>query len=294
MSYDVPMTEAAETGSPKADAPMSARSSPPAAAAGIRLTARALLLGERIDTTGLERSDVIATTPLAFRVGATGYAVLFRFGVAVLIGLSPVEEDDVVRGLGARIVTPFAHVEDEAAVIDIAPEREEQITPGGPITIRELSAPHLLVIADALAKNVALARDEREIGKVIEVVEPFAAQLARTGRSPSNRREILRTIGQALLAHHRLSGRVEVVEKPDILWDHPEFERLYARLADDYELKERVLGLERKLRLIDETAHALADIMDANRSVRLEATIVLLIVVEVMVTFYQLFSGLLK
>lgn len=288
------MTEAVETGSPKSAGPISTRSGPLAAAARTRLTARALLLGERIDTAGLERSDVIATTPLAFRVGTTGYAVLFRYGVAVLIGLSPVEEDDVLRGLGARIISPFAQVEDEATMIEIVPDREEHVTPGGSIAIRELSAPHLLVIADALAKNVALARDEREIRKVVEVVEPFAAQLAHTGRSPSNRRQILSTIGQALLAHHRLSGRVEVEEKPDILWDHPEFERLYARLADDYELKERVIGLERKLRVIDETARALTDIMDANRATRLEATIVALIVVEVLVTFYQLFSGLLK
>lgn len=294
MSYDTAMSEQIETAVPETPGPISNSPGPAVVGARIRLTARALLLGERLDTAGLERSDVIATTPLAFRAGATGYAVLFRYGVAVLIGMSPVEEDDVLRGLGHRIVSPFAQVEDEATVIDIVPDRDEHVTPGGQITIRELSAPHLLVIADALAKNVVLARDEREIRKVVEVVEPFAAQLARTGRSPSNRRQILSTIGQALLAHHRLSGRVEVVEKPDILWDHPEFERLYARLADDYELKERVVGLERKLRVIDETARALTDIMDANRATRLEATIVALIVVEVLVTFYQLFTGVLK
>ncbi|MGZ9092047.1 MAG: RMD1 family protein [Rhodoplanes sp.] len=259
----------------------------------LRLTARGLLLGERIDTAGLERSDVISTTPLAFRIGAQGYAVLFRFGVAVLVGLSPVEEDDVVRGLAARIVGPFACIEDEAAVIEVAPDREEHIAPGGPIIVRELSAPRLLVIADALAKNVALARDEREVSKVIEVVEPFAAELARTGSSPSNRRQLLRTIGQALLVHHRMSGRVQVEEKPDILWDQPEFERLYARLEDEYELKERAAALARKLRVIDETARALTDIMDTTRSVRLEAAIVALIVVEVLVTFYQLFKGVL-
>ena len=45
------------------------------APAAVRCTARALLLGERIDTAGLERSDVISTSPLAFRVGAAGYAV---------------------------------------------------------------------------------------------------------------------------------------------------------------------------------------------------------------------------
>ncbi|MGZ8388217.1 MAG: RMD1 family protein [Rhodoplanes sp.] len=259
----------------------------------LRLTARGLLLGERIDTAGLERSDVISTTPLAFRIGAQGYAVLFRFGVAVLVGLSPVEEDDVVRGLAARIVGPFARIEDEAAVIEVAPDREEHIAPGGHIIVRELSAPRLLVIADALAKNVALARDEREVSKVIEVVEPFAAELARTGSSPSNRRQLLRTIGQALLVHHRMSGRVQVEEKPDILWDQPEFERLYARLEDEYELKERAAALARKLRVIDETARALTDIMDTTRSVRLEAAIVALIVVEVLVTFYQLFKGVL-
>jgi uncharacterized Rmd1/YagE family protein len=260
----------------------------------VRLTARALLLGERIDTAGLERSDVISTTPLAFRIGAEGYAVLFRYGVAVLVGLSPLEEDEVVRGLAARINGPFARIEDEVAVIEVAPDREEHIAPGGPIPVRELSPPRLLVIADALAKNVALARDEREVSKVIEVVEPFAAALARTGRSPSNRRQLLRTIGQALLVHHRMSGRVQVEEKPDILWDQPEFERLYARLEDEYELKERAAALARKLRVIDETARALTDIMDTTRSVRLEAAIVALIVVEVLVTFYQLFNGVLK
>ena len=130
---------------------------------------------------------------------------------------------------------------------------------------------------------------EREVAKVIEIIEPFAATLARTGRTPSNRREILRTIGQALLAHHRMSGRVEIEEKPDILWDHPELDRLYARLADEYELKERAIGLARKLSVINETARALSDIIDTERSVRLEMIIVALIVVEILVTLYDLF-----
>ncbi len=255
-----------------------------------RVTARALLLGERIDTAGLERSDVIARTPLAVRVGPHGYAVLFRYGVAVLVGLSPVEEDEMVRGLAPRISGRFEPTEDEVALIELAPDRDDQIAPGGPISLRDLSPPRILVVADVLAKNVALARDERGVSKVIELVEPFAAALARSGRAPSNRREILRTIGQALLVHHRLSGRVEAEEKPDILWDQPEFERLYARLADEYELKERATALTRKLRLIDETAHALTDIMDTTRSARLEATIVLLIVVELLVAFYQVFG----
>jgi uncharacterized Rmd1/YagE family protein len=254
-----------------------------------QVTLRALLLGERIDLAGLERSDVISTIPLAFRVGQNGYAVLFRYGAVVLIGLSPVEEDELIRALQPRVTGAFARPEDESALIEIAPDGEDQIAPGGPVSLRDLSPPRLLVLADVLGKNVALGRDEREVAKVIEVVEPFAATLARTGRSPSNRREILKKIGNALLVHHRMSGRVEVQEKPDILWDHPELDRLHARLVDEYELKERAAGLARKLSVIDETTRALTDIIDTERSVRLEVTIVALIVVEVLVAVYEIF-----
>ena len=79
------------------------------ATAPTRLTARALIVGERIDTAGLERPDMISLLPLAFRVGERGMAALFRFGVAVMVGLSPLEEEDLLAklspasaGTGAR------------------------------------------------------------------------------------------------------------------------------------------------------------------------------------------------
>ena len=261
-------------------------------AAPVRSTARALLLGERIDTAGLERSDVISTSPLAFRVGAAGFAVLFRYGVVVLVGLSPIEEDEVLRGIRPRATGPYAKIEDEAATIEIAADRDDQVVTGGPIVVKDLTPPRLLVVADVLAKNVALVRDEREVNKVLELTEPFASRLAATGRAPFNRRNMLRLIGQTLIVHQRMSGRVAVEEKPDVLWDRSDLERLYARLEDEYEHKERAIALRHKLDVIHETTRALTDIIDTERSVRLEAIIVALIAVEIMIAFLDLFFRL--
>jgi uncharacterized Rmd1/YagE family protein len=261
----------------------------PIATATTRVTARALLLGERLDTAGLERSDVISTVPLAFRVGSGGYAVLFRYGVAVLLGLSPIEEDEVLRGIKPRVMGPYAKIEDEVATVEIAPDRDDQVVTGGAISVKDLSPPRLLVVADVLAKNVALVRDEREVNKVLELIEPFASRLATSGRAPFDRRNMLRLIGQALLVHHRMSGRIAIEEKPDVLWDRGDLERLFARLEDEYELKERANALRHKLQVIEETTRALTDIIDTERSARLEAIIVLLIVVEVLIAFYELF-----
>ncbi len=285
---DAPVVPAPALPAPVLPAPV--QPGPDHRAPGTRLVARALLLGDRIDTAGLERSDALSATPLAFRSG-NGVVALFRYGAAVLVGLTPLEEDEVLRGLEPRIAKPFADREEEAVAIVIEPERDEQVPPGGPITLRALSPERLLVIADALAKSVALARDEHEVASVFDDIEPYARRLAEAGRAPGARRSILRVIGNALLVQHRVSGRVAVEEKPDVLWDRPDLERLYARLEDEYELKERAGALSAKIGVIGDTATALTDLIHTERSLRLEAIIVALIVVEVLVTFYQLAMG---
>ena len=44
------------------------------------------------------------------------------------------------------------------------------------------------MIAEALAKSVVLAQDEREVASVFDQIEPFARELADTGRIPGGRR----------------------------------------------------------------------------------------------------------
>ena len=260
----------------------------PAPQAARHVVARALHLGERIDTAGLERSDMISATPLAFHAGANGFVALYRFGVAVMIGLSPLEEDDVLKQVKLRVSGPHEHIDDESAILEISPELDDKIPPGGAIAMKDLSAQRLLVVADALAKSVSLGRDEREVNAVFDIIEPFATALARTGRPPWKRRSMVRLIGQTLLVQHRVSGRVAVEEKPDVLWDRPDLERLYIRLEDEYELKERAETLKRKLDTIVETARTLTDMIDADRATRLEATVVILIIAEILLTIGQI------
>jgi uncharacterized Rmd1/YagE family protein len=253
-----------------------------------RRSVRALLLGDRIDTTGLDLTDVISTAPMTFRAGHGGLVAVFRFGVVVLFDLSVLETDDVLRRLSPRVIRPVTVREDETAVVEAALDRDEQILPGGPILLKNATPEHVMVIADALAKSVILARDEREVAAVIERIEPLARELAEKGRTPGERTAILKYIGNALLVQHRVSGRVAVADKPDAVWDRPDLERLYARLQEEYELRERADALTRKLKVISDTAEVLTDMIDTRRSLRLEFIIVLLIVFEIMLSLFQL------
>ena len=83
-------------------------------------------------------------------------------------------------------------------------------------------------------------------------------------------------------------GRVQVNDTPDLLWDRPDLERLFARLRDEYEILERFTALNRKLELISRTVETVLDLLQNRRSLRVEWYIVGLIVFEIALTIFQL------
>lgn len=255
------------------------------------ITVRAIEVGDRIETARLERADLSFDNPVAFEEGETGFVVIFRFGVVVLFGLSPLEEERVITGLKDRIGRPRELREEETVTLVTPSERDDQVTAAGVIHTKSFSPERAVVIADALAKSVAMASDERAVTLAFDNLEPFARQLAEQGKVPSSRAEMLKKIGSALLVRQRVVGRVAVEEKPDVLWDRPDLERLYARMEDTFELKERANALKSKLEVMGETATALTELLDTARSHRLELTIVLLIVFEIIITFFQMFGA---
>jgi required for meiotic nuclear division protein 1 len=99
----------------------------------------------------------------------------------------------------------------------------------------------------------------------------------------------LQLVGSALLTQHRVSGRIAFAEKPDILWEHPELERYYARLEDEYEIVERGTLLNGKMTVITTAAQTFTDMMDTARSARLELLIVILILAEIAIAAVALF-----
>ena len=133
------------------------------------LSVRALLLGERLETRGLERDDTLATNPFTLRVGRQGTAFLFRYGVAVFARLSAIEEDEVVRSLRARIHEPVETPETDQVQVRVSAGGEDQIEPSGAVLLQDASTERLQIIANVLSKSLVLGHsersEERRVGK---------------------------------------------------------------------------------------------------------------------------------
>ena len=257
---------------------------------GSSFRVRALLLGARLDLRGWPQAEVLGQMPLAVSVEGGGIAVLFRYGVAVVFDGPPAAEPVLLARLAPRVDHPYAHAETEELEVTVEPGRADRMA-GTTLVVQDASLARLQLIADALSKNLVLAHYESRLAHDFDRIEPLALELERTGGIRGSTRAHVRQIGSLLLVEHRMVGRAEVGEKPEVLWEHAELERFHALLEGEFELRERLSALERKVGLAGRTVRTLVELIDARHSLRVEWYIVALIVVEIVLTLYQMARG---
>ncbi len=146
-------------------------------------------------------------------------------------------------------------------------------------------------MADVLSKSAVLDHFEQSIGRVFDRLHPIAVAMQRSGHTGRRARDLVQLIGHAMLVRQETVWRVEVEEKPDIVWDRPDLERLWMLLSESYELRERHNALGRKVSLLNQSAATVLEVLQNNRTLRVEWYIVLLIVFEIGLTLFQMATG---
>ena len=254
-----------------------------------RFDATAVMISERIDLRGLSHLPVVAESPLLLRLPGGGITALFRYGAFVMFG----EESGDRAWLTALLAPHCSGVGDSRAFeqvsVVIEPGADEGPGRGGIVTVHAASRDRLQLLAEAMAKSVMLTFQEHRAAGDFDRIEPLAQDLADDGRFSVKSRELLKAVGSMLLSEQRLTGRAEVMDKPELLWDNPHLEGLYARLAGDYELDDRAMAIERKLATLSRTSETLVETMRYQVSHRLEFYVVVLILLELVVSAYGLF-----
>ncbi len=254
------------------------------------MRARALCLSERLDVRALESTTRLSpSAPLAFSAGSAGACVVFRYGVVVFVNVAPLEEATMLAQLQAFLGEPFAKPETEELEISIAAD-DAAATPVGEmvhssaLVVPDLTVERVQVIAEILARSVALARYEAAVKDSAAAVDSWAMALQKGIDAKSFQKQLLKNLGGTILIQSAMTSRVEIGDKPELLWERPDLERLYLRLEDEFELQERDKTLERKLALLSSTAEMLINLVDNKHAHRLEWYIILLIVAEMLIT----------
>lgn len=250
------------------------------------LRAHAVLLGERIDVQALS-GDRLAPGAVFIQSDSRARAIAFRHGTLVTFDMPSADEQALIERVLTHVKDAFPEHEQERVEIKIC-EEMPAVGVAEALSLPNRSHEVLLIVGDVLAKSVSLARSESRIAATFERIEPLAVDLQRTGKVDRRSSELVRQVAAMLLIEHRMVGRLEIADKPDLLWERPDLERVYLALADEFELSERDVVLKRKLTLLNRSAELFLNLLNEKRSLRVEWYIVALIVVEIALSLYEL------
>lgn len=253
------------------------------------INVRALYLSERINVRNVRSETLLSKLPLTFRAGE-GCAVIFRYGAVVLFSVGTDEEKALLERLKDSLVGPFKEPATDEVEIRVDAGIEEGYRQDA-IIIKEITLDRLQLIAEALAKSLVLEHYEASISQNVDIAESLILHLKQKGYVGLRSSDLLQQISGSLLSLQEMAGFVGVSDKPELLWEHPEHERFYARLEDEYEIRERHIALDKKAELIFRTAQTLMNLLQTRRSLRVEWYIVILILVEVFIILYQMVSA---
>ena len=244
---------------------------------------RARLLGLRIDTRSLLDAAAAGTFP-----DDGGLTVAFRDGVIVSVGAEGAEDIGIDALVRPYVIEPDDAQETETTGIVVRPGSGDRIAADGQIQLIDSSPDRLLLVAIVLARSVMLSRDEILVSEAFDRIAPLVGDLRENGRSHLSIRAAMQLVGNALAARHRIMGTAQANDRPDLLWDHPELDRLYARLEGEYELDERADVLERKFVALGDVAEILLDIVRDKRAFRLEIAVIGLIGFEIVLSLISM------
>jgi required for meiotic nuclear division protein 1 len=261
--------------------------SPPSVpATSATLSIRAVQAFDRIDVRGLSRQTEawVASSPATVRLADGGYAICLRYGVVVFAGGSPSVTEgflELLDSLGN--VRLQGKTEFEELTVQLDPSGVDRLQ-AGRLYLTDTSLQRLQLAAEVVARSVIVASYEAVLQEAAATIEPLANELAAHGVSHRSSRSLLKDIGVALRIRQALVGRAEVQEKPELLWDRPDIERLYHQLMDEFEISERNAALVAKLALISDASHTALEIVQHAKALRVEWYIVLLIVFEIVLS----------
>jgi uncharacterized Rmd1/YagE family protein len=250
------------------------------------LEVSARFLGSRLVLRELEPHQAIGHSPLTLAIAPQQWVVVFRFGVVVFFGLDADAEQLWLERLSSRLTGALEPAEHEAAMLLVDPNQVDSVNADGQLVVIEPSVERIQIIAQVLAKSVVLAHYEKAVASTFERFENLIERL-RQGLSPRNGQDVINEVGKALTILTRTVGRVEITEKPDLTWDSPHLDRLYQRLASEYELHDRDLILSRKLDLLWRIAETYLDLLNNRQGHRLEWYIIILILIEIALTLAE-------
>ena len=155
------------------------------------------------------------------------------------------------------------------------------------LVVPSLRPSELEAVATVLAQSVCIDYYDEDLEGLLRRVGELGSEVANHGKPRGSSRELIRFAGAAIAAQVEVIGSISLLDKPDFTWEDEAAERLYDLFRHHLEIPERYRAIEAKLTVVRESAGAFLELTTSRRALVLEATVVLLILIEIVMGLWK-------
>ncbi len=216
-----------------------------------------------------------------------GAVFIYPFGAIVFRDLTAtVQERELERLRRARPGLTKATVIEELSVRE-DPGRSPDVAEGI-LILDELTPARGSVVALTVAQSAAMEYYERIVEEMFARTDRLVQRMEAHGTVSLRTRPLHKFIGAAISTRNEVLTILHLLDKPDEAWDDPGMNLIYDELRAEFDLVDRYQALELKLRSVQEALELVLDVARDRRLVLLEEAVVLLILLEILLTFFHL------
>ena len=221
---------------------------------------------------------------LAYPAAAGGSVFLFSFGVVIFfdVGQAGREVELLRLRRSLNVMRDAQVISEEFTVREQGGARPD--VADGVLVVDMLTPERASMVALTVAQSAAMEYYERIVDQMFADTDRFVQRLEKRGNISIFTAELHRFIGAAISTRSEVISVLHLLDKPDVVWDDPGAERIYQELRAQFDLADRYQSLELKLRSVQESLSLLTDIARDRRLVLLEASVIFLILIEIIVS----------
>lgn len=152
------------------------------------------------------------------------------------------------------------------------------------IYLKEFSSKHIQIIALVISQSVGLEKYELRMD---ELLKESGTIIQNYSYSIKNRNRLSLFLKNLSLMRHEMLMNLFLLDKPNIVWEDEDLEKLYQKLDSILEIKTRYESIDYKMMHLKGDVESLMDFISHKQSEFLEWIIIFLILFEIIFNIFE-------
>jgi uncharacterized Rmd1/YagE family protein len=222
--------------------------------------------------------------------GLRQYISVYKYGSVVFFNIPEDEHTDHLLQIqevtaSETIAENLRHTEEYQLKIDPTLQTSSRLKNSDLLLIKKLNSNHLEIVAAIMAQTVALDHYAVLVDKIVETFSKMNIKMGESGKFDElDRRKLFSLIASNNTVITSVVSKLGIFEGSDAAWDDGDTWDTWDSLRKDFELDHRFKDLSLKLEIVRDNTTFFLEILNHQKSTKLEWIIIVLISAEIMIS----------